>query len=376
MRFPADVPVLTSGDVTLRAHHLDDTDAIVEQCNDPLSVRWTTVPLGYDAAMAREWLTTRIPTAWESESEYLFAIEATHDDGRRRFGGSLSLRDEGERRAEIAFGSHPGVRGRGVMTTAVEMLLDWGFNERGLQTVVWYANVGNMGSRRVAWRAGFTFGGTLKRWLVHRDEYLDGWTATLHRDDVRQPKTTWYDAVPLAGSGVALRRLDESDIPAIVEGCADDRSQHWLGDLPRPYTEDDARAWLYRMIERSSLGVAVWWGVGHPQEPEALLGTVGLRDIGHGEAEVGYWAHPTARGQGVMTEAVRVLVAHAFEPVARGGLGLRRLTLHAAAGNRASHHVARSNGFSEYGRERSTELLGDGTYDDMLLFDRHAPGVD
>ena len=41
MRFPEDVPTLTHGDVTLRAHRLEDRDAIVEQCTDPVSVQWT-----------------------------------------------------------------------------------------------------------------------------------------------------------------------------------------------------------------------------------------------------------------------------------------------------------------------------------------------
>ena len=74
-------PLLTSGDVTLRAHRLDDAEAIVEQCTDPDSIRWTTVPLDYDLAMAESWVTTAIPARWEDGSERVFAIE-THSSGR------------------------------------------------------------------------------------------------------------------------------------------------------------------------------------------------------------------------------------------------------------------------------------------------------
>src|SRR5262245_24615229 len=140
MRFPDDVPTLTRGDVTLRAHSRDDVAGVVEQSLDPLSVRWTTVPLGYDEAMALEWVTTSAELAWEQQGEHRFAIEATHPDGRRRFSGSLSLRDERDGRAEIAFGLHPAVRGRGVMSTAVDLLLDYGFHQVGLETVIWWAN--------------------------------------------------------------------------------------------------------------------------------------------------------------------------------------------------------------------------------------------
>lgn len=47
MRFPDDVPVLTDGRVTLRAHRFADVDAVVEQCRDEEMQRYTLVPLRY-----------------------------------------------------------------------------------------------------------------------------------------------------------------------------------------------------------------------------------------------------------------------------------------------------------------------------------------
>ncbi|GMA38011.1 hypothetical protein GCM10025883_00560 [Mobilicoccus caccae] len=54
--FPDVVPVLESGQVRLRAHRTDDVPAIVEQCTDPESVRWTTVPRPYSEDDARRWI--------------------------------------------------------------------------------------------------------------------------------------------------------------------------------------------------------------------------------------------------------------------------------------------------------------------------------
>ncbi|MGH3507627.1 MAG: GNAT family N-acetyltransferase [Nocardioidaceae bacterium] len=365
MRFPDDVPTLTSGDVILRAHRLEDVDSIVEQCTDPVSVRWTTVPLGYTSDMAEQWVTKAIPESWETGQEYLFAIEATHHDGRRRFGGSLSLRDEGDRRAELAFGAHPGVRGQGVMTTAVNLLLDWGFQDRELETVLWLANVGNVASRRVAWRTGFTFGGTMRRWLVHRGDYLDGWVAALHRDDPRTPTTRWLANPRLATENLLLRPFTDNDAPGIAEACGDPRTQHWLAFMPNPYTEADALSWLASAAERVSTGEGVWWAVVDPADGQ-LLANVGLPRIRRDEGEVGYWAHPAARGRGVVSEAAAAVVEHAFTPEAAGGLGLRRLTLHAAAENAASRRVAEVNGFRENGLDRQAERLGDGTFTDLV----------
>src|SRR4051794_14334692 len=40
-------PTLTDGTVTLRAHRADDVQGSFEQCQDPVSQRWTTVPVPY-----------------------------------------------------------------------------------------------------------------------------------------------------------------------------------------------------------------------------------------------------------------------------------------------------------------------------------------
>lgn len=368
MRFPDDVPTLTDGDVTLRAHRLDDADGVVEQCVDPVSVRWTTVPLGYTEDMAIDWVTTSAKRSWESGSGRLFAIESTHPDGRRRFSGSLSLLDEGDSRAELAFGAHPSVRGRGVMTAAVNLLLDYAFSRCGLETVLWLANVGNVASRRVAWKTGFTFGGVVRRWLPQRGEYGDGWIATLHRSDSREPKSQWFDVPVIEGQRLRLRPLAVRDVPRIVEACGDERSQYWLTFLPSPYTEQDARDFIVRCATAAMEGAGLTWGVAHPAT-DVLLGTLGLPHGGAGGWELGYCMHPDARGQGVMREAVGLATRHVLVDKADGGLGAPRAFIKAAAGNSASQYVATANGYQEYGRERQSERLGDGSCVDMILYD-------
>ena len=56
-----------------------------------------------------------IPEGWESGRSWAFAVEAADDAGTPRFCGTVELRDEGDRRAEIAYGAHPWARGRGLM---------------------------------------------------------------------------------------------------------------------------------------------------------------------------------------------------------------------------------------------------------------------
>ncbi|HSE71452.1 MAG TPA: GNAT family protein [Nocardioidaceae bacterium] len=368
MKFPSDVPTLTDGTVTLRAHRIEDAEAVYEQCQDPLSQEWTTVPVPYDRDDAKRFVREIVPGGWHDDTEWSFAVEACDDDGVPRFGGTVSLRNEQEGRAEVAFGSHPWVRGRGVMARALELLLAWGFEERGLRTVIWWANRGNWASRKLAWRLGFSFDGELRQWLPQRGELRDGWVGVLLAGDERVPRGPWYDVPRIVGDRVVLRAHRPDDVPRIVEAGADARAHHWLS-LPSPYTEETARAFLASGLERRATGKEIRWVVADPGSDE-LLANITLTRIKPGEdAEIGYWTHPDARGRGVMTEATRLVVRHAFIPVEDGGMGLHRVGIEAAEGNAASRHVIAANGFTETGRKRRDHRLGDGSLTDTITYD-------
>jgi RimJ/RimL family protein N-acetyltransferase len=366
--FPADVPVLTDGVVTLRAHRIEDAIGVFEQCTDPVSQKWTTVPIPYSHEHARSFVTERVPAAWESGA-WMFAVEA-EDRGTPRFCGTVELRDEGGRRAEIAYGAHPWARGRGIMVRALELLLRWGFDDLGLRTVIWWAHHGNWASRRTAWRLGFSCDGKLERWLAQRGELLDAWVGVLHADDARSPRNPWLVAPRIAGEGVVLRPFrDADDVSRIVEACRDERTAYWLGQMPSPYTRADAEAYLAGRLEQLATGSGVPWAVAEPGT-DVLVGSLTLFDLKPGrEAEIGYWTHPDARGRGVMTEACRLAVRHAFTPEVAGGLGLRRLIVFAAEGNSASRRVIEANGFVQVGRERRGTRLRDGSLVDTACYD-------
>lgn len=369
MRFPEGVPTLTDGRVTLRAHTAGDVRGTWEQCQDPVSQRWTTVPVPYSMADAREFVEGIVPRGWRQDADYAFVVEAADADGRPRFSGSVSLRAQGSGRYEIAYGSHPWCRGTGVMEAALRLLLRWGFEDLGARMVVWWANKGNWASRKLAWRLGFTVDGTVRSWLPQRGELLDGWVGTLLRDEPVQPRSAWYDAPVIHGDRVVLRPLRDSDAARIHEAGVESRMQHWFGSLSSPYTLEDAKAFLETRREQHASGLGLSWAVADPTSDE-LLGNVTLFDLRPGrDAEIGFWAHPDARGRGVTTEACRLALRHAFVPQDDGGLGLLRVRGTAAEGNAASVHVLLSNGFQAVGRERGRSRLGDGTTVDLLLHD-------
>ena len=368
------VPTLTDGVVVLRAPTDDDIDDAVEQSQDPVSQRWTSVPVPYTRDDARRYLRHFIPDGWETNREWGFVVEAEDDDGVRRFAGTISLRNEGESRAEIAYGSHPWVRGRGVMERALRLLLEWGFAERDLETVIWLARRGNWASRRLAWRLGFSFDGTLRSWLHTRDGLLDAWAGTLRRGEAMEPRTTWLRAPRIVGDTVVLRATAEADITRLVEGGNDPQVQRYSQSLREhaPHDEAKARERELGLLEESALGGTVTWTVADAST-DALLGWVALFRIQAGrEAEVGYYVHPAARGRGVAAEACRLAVRHAFIDVEDGGLGLHRLKAYAAVDNPASHRILEGAGFTRYGVERSSTQLPDGNYLDTAAYDQLA----
>lgn len=361
------VPVLTGGTVILRAHREEDLDAIVEQSNDPLSRAWTRVPVPYSRDDAKRFVRDAMPTGWASDEEWGFALEA-YDDGAPRFAGTVTLRNQGEGRAEIAYGAHPWARGRGIVEAGLRLLLEWGFAERGLETVIWWAQEGNWSSRKVAWRLGFSCDGVVRRSQGHRGELVDAWVGTLHREDSRLPRNAWFDVPRIHGENVVLRQHRDDDAPRVHQACRDERTAYWLGLVPVPYTHVDAEAFLRTRSDGMARGTEVHWMIADPGT-DVALGTVSLMGIGsHSGAEVGYWAHPDARGRGVMGEAVRLAVRHAFIDVEDGGLGLDKVRLVSAVDNAASVHVARSAGFREVGTERLGTLCRDGRHD-AVIFD-------
>lgn len=75
----------------------------------------------------------------------------------------------------------------------------------------------------------------------------------------------------------------------------------------------------------------------------------------HGVASVGYTVGEAFRGRGVATDAVRQLIALAFDP---NGIALQRLEAVAAVENGASRRVLTNAGFREEGIARGLLAIG------------------
>jgi len=366
---PTDVPVLTDGVVTLRAHTPADVDGMVAMATDLETVRWTTVPVPYGRQHAEHWVHEDVPAGWRVGSGFRWAVEAD-DGGTARFAGNVDLRTGPP--PDIGYATAPWARGRGFTARAVRLATRWGFETAGLGVVQWSANAGNLASWRVAHACGFTFHGEMPLALAPRGVLHDGWFASLKPGDEPAGRTTWWPTPVLEGAGVRLRPHTETDIPRIVEACSDERSQYWLNHLPDPYTDDTARAYVLSCRLKESLGQAVTWAVADRHD-DRLLASVGISGLAEPMlptgSEIGYWAHPDARGRGVVGEAVDLVLDHAFAPRDAGGLGRHRVQIGASFANAASRHVAERAGFTQVGHFRQDGVIGRGELDDGAWYD-------
>ena len=364
MKFPQDVPVLSDGVVTLRAHSEQDVELLYETALDADSLRWTAIPLDNTREDSRFFATEIMRVGWEEKNHRGWAIEATDDDGVTKYAGNIDVR--GMPIADVGFVLHPWARGRGIMKRALELASNWAFAEGGVEIIHWRAHVGNEASLRAAWAAGFTLTGTLPGFLYERERVIDVWAGHIRFGDMPRPRSTWHEATVLERGDLRLRPYRLDDAPRIVEACTDEHSRLWLAGLPSPYTETSAREFIHSNTWGAANGSKVTWAIAD-RETDAMLGNIaifGMDGLDRLSGEIGYWAHPGARGRGVMTEATRLVIAHAFGP-----MQMRRLSLMAATANAASNKVALNNGFALVGTETRADPLGDGSFADMNVYE-------
>ncbi|RSS60981.1 GNAT family N-acetyltransferase [Streptomyces sp. WAC06614] len=105
------------------------------------------------------------------------------DDGRRLYGIRLDGTlvggvlfpsfDAAGGNAEIGCWLEPAGVGRGLVTTACGVLLDWAFDVRGIHRVEWHAASGNTRSIAAARRLGMTRDGVLRQNHLHRGVLQD-----------------------------------------------------------------------------------------------------------------------------------------------------------------------------------------------------------
>jgi RimJ/RimL family protein N-acetyltransferase len=150
---------------------------------------------------------------------------------------------------------------------------------------------------------------------------------------------------PLTDGTVTLRPWTAGDVRVLVECLNDPEIARWIDQIPQPYTEADARAFLAGGTDAFARFAVT------DADDGRVVGGVGVHRVeAPGVAEIGYWARAEARGRGLTSRAT----ALAAQWVMRAH-GVERVQLRAEAQNAASRRVAEKAGFRLEGILRSAD---------------------
>jgi RimJ/RimL family protein N-acetyltransferase len=158
------VTELGDGVVRLRPPVAADAEWIVASCRDPVVQRWLpALPSPYELEHAEWWL-GRAERVWADGTAAPFVVE---DAATAAPLGVIELRVGPP--ADVGYWLAPAGRGRGVMTRALRLVVEYGFRERDLARLELYTLLDNVPSQRVAERAGFVREGIVRARIESRD---------------------------------------------------------------------------------------------------------------------------------------------------------------------------------------------------------------
>ncbi|MDR1768954.1 MAG: GNAT family N-acetyltransferase [Propionibacteriaceae bacterium] len=173
---------------------------------------------------------------------------------------------------------------------------------------------------------------------------------------LRHLATTTRDGLPLV-----LSPFTADDVGRVHELCQDPEVRRWT-TVPDPYPRSAAEEFVLRStppaweavdagaFDANREGPELTWAIRVPEgELAGLWGSSGLRPLGGGVLEIGYWLGAGARGRGIARAAAALLVETAFA----WPLNADEVRWYAALGNLPSARIAQRTGFAYAGVTRN-----------------------
>ncbi|MGC4108008.1 MAG: GNAT family N-acetyltransferase [Thermomicrobiales bacterium] len=170
---PLTIPTLTtrSGRFVLRPFTLDDAEDVHTHLADPRIAPWTLhIVHPYPEGAGSAWIATHGSNA-ASGTEITWAITSPDDD---RVIGAIAMHlEQRHQRAEIGYWLAVPWWGQGVMSDAAQTVVAYGFENLKLHRIQATCLPHNVGSYRVMEKAGTTFEGILRDYVLHGNAHAD-----------------------------------------------------------------------------------------------------------------------------------------------------------------------------------------------------------
>ena len=168
-------------------------------------------------------------------------------------------------------------------------------------------------------------------------------------------------APDLTDESVRLRGWLPTDALAVFAACQDPRIARFV-PIPQPYTMAVATGYVTFAAAATETGPDAHLAIVDPTE-DTLLGAISRHGGDGHRAWFGYWLAPGARGRGVATRALRLLVDWTLATT-----DVIRLELYTDPDNDASGRVALRAGFELEGVRRAWDVGRDGRPIDSVFY--------
>jgi len=162
---------------------------------------------------------------------------------------------------------------------------------------------------------------------------------------------------------LALRPFVMADAPAVQRLAGAWEVANTSLNMPHPYPDGAAEAWIARHPEQLASGEAITYAITLRCTAE-LMGSIALyvtARFHHGE--LGYWIGMPYWNHGYMTEAAGAVLKYGFE-----ALSLHRILARHITRNPASGRVMQKIGMTFEGVQRQHVCRDDGQYEDLALY--------
>ncbi len=157
-----------------------------------------------------------------------------------------------------------------------------------------------------------------------------------------------------------LRPFRKGDEKSLIEGINSKEIFRNTLRIPYPYTLKDAKEWLKKTSKDRKKKKPTAFNLAIDINDE-VIGGIGFNEIEEHRAEIGYWLAEKHWGEGIMTQAVKVMTNFGFEK-----LKLRRIYACVFSFNKASMRVLEQNGYKLEGILRKEIRKGKKLLDDYL----------
>ena len=164
-------------------------------------------------------------------------------------------------------------------------------------------------------------------------------------------------------NGIELKLFEDRHAESLFAAVEHDRAylREWLQWVDPTRSVEDIRNFIKMSLDqfahKEGLAAGIWRGY-------TCIGSIGSHKIDwlNRKLEFGYWIAREFQGRGIITEASRAFIDHAFQE-----WKMNRVEIHCATGNVRSCAVPKRLGFQLDGTMRHAQLLN-GQYVDILVF--------